>query len=63
VAFYIAVPAAGVCAAGTVPVYRAYNNGQTGAPNHRFTTDLAIYQQFTSTLGWAAEGIRFCAQP
>jgi hypothetical protein len=44
-------------------VYRAYNNGQTGAPNHRFTTDLAIYQQFTSTLGWAAEGIRFCAQP
>jgi hypothetical protein len=44
-----------------VPVYRAYNDGQTGAPNHRFTTDLATYQQFTTTLGWLPEGIAFCA--
>jgi len=55
------VPAGGVCAAGTVPVYRAYNDGQTGAPNHRFTTDLALYQQFTTTLGWLPEGVAFCA--
>jgi hypothetical protein len=29
-----------------VPVYRLYNNGMTGAPNHRFTTSVAIYDQF-----------------
>jgi len=61
IAFYIAVPTAGACPAGTVPVYRMYNNGQTGAPNHRFTTSLAIYQAFTTQQGWAGEGVRFCA--
>jgi hypothetical protein len=63
IAFHIGVPAGGVCAAGTVPVYRMFNNGHTGAPNHRFTTDLALYQQFTATPDWAAEGIVFCAPP
>ena len=38
-----------------------YNHGQTGAPNHRFTTSLATYQQFTATMGWDQEGIGFCA--
>ena len=61
VAFYIAVPTAGVCAAGTVPVYRMYNNGQTGAPNHRFTTSLAVYADFTTHQNWSGEGIKFCA--
>jgi hypothetical protein len=61
IAFHVAVPIGGACAAGTVPVYRAFNDGQTGAPNHRFTTDLALYQQFTTTLGWLPEGVRFCA--
>jgi hypothetical protein len=61
IAFHIAVPAGGVCAAGTVPVYRAYNHGQTGAPNHRFTTDLSVYQDFIANRGWDAEGIAFCA--
>jgi hypothetical protein len=36
---------AGACPAGTVPVYRLYNNGQTGAPNHRYTTSPAIREQ------------------
>ena len=62
IAFYIAVPAGGTCAGGTGPVYRMYNNGQTGAPNHRFTNDLTTYQQFTAT-GWAPENIGFCAPP
>jgi hypothetical protein len=61
IAFYIAVPAAGLCDAGHVPVYRMYNDGMTGAPNHRFTTSLAIYNQFTSSMGWIGEGVRFCA--
>ena len=61
IAFHIRVPAAGVCGAGTVPVYRMYNNGQTGAPNHRFTTEVALYQEFTTTKNWSPEGIAFCA--
>ncbi|MBK6804368.1 MAG: hypothetical protein IPG84_05675 [Betaproteobacteria bacterium] len=43
------------------PVYRMYSNGQTGAPNHRFTTSLAVYQDFTTQQGWSGEGVRFCA--
>ena len=61
IAFHAEVPAGGACAAGTVPVYRMYNDGQTAAPNHRFSTETSIYQQFTTTLGWSPEGIRFCA--
>jgi len=63
IAFHIRVPVSGVCAAGTVPVYRMYNNGQTGAPNHRFTTDLALYQDFTNTKNGSGEGIAFCSPP
>ena len=63
IAFHIAVPTGGVCPGGTTPVYRMYNSGQTGAPNHRFTTNFATYQQFTTQLGWAPEGIAFCAPP
>lgn len=52
----IAVPdGAGDCAAGTQPVYRLYNNGQGGAPNHRYTTSLAIRVQMTAQ-GWTSEG-------
>ena len=61
IAFYIDVPVAGACDVGDVPVYRMYNDGMTGAPNHRFTTSLAIYNQFTTTMGWTGEGVRFCA--
>jgi hypothetical protein len=32
-----------------------YNNGMSGAPNHRFTTDLAVRAQMLA-LGWIAEG-------
>jgi hypothetical protein len=35
-------PGSGDCPAGNVPVYRLYNNGQGGAPNHRFTTSDSI---------------------
>ena len=34
--------AGGQCAAGQVPLYRVYNEGMTGAPNHRYSTSLAI---------------------
>ena len=47
--------ALGNCAAGTQPVYRLYNNGQGGAPAHRFTTSLAIRSQMLAQ-GWISEG-------
>ena len=55
IAYYIRVPTGSGCPTGTVPVYRMYNSGQTGAPNHRFTTDPAVYAEFTTNLGWAPE--------
>ena len=45
----------GSCAAGTLPVYRLYNNGQGAAPNHRYTTDAALRVQMIAQ-GWVAEG-------
>jgi len=63
IAFYARVPANGACAAGTVPIYRMYNNGQTGAPNHRFTGDFSTYQAFTTSQNWSPEGVAFCAPP
>ena len=49
----MAVPdSAGNCAAGMQPVFRLYNNGQGGAPNHRYTTSLAVRSQMLAK-GWA----------
>ena len=42
-------------------LYRLYNGGMTGVPNHRFVTSLAIYNDFTTNRGWSPEGVRFCA--
>jgi len=61
IAFYAPLPdAGGTCPANTLPVYRMYNNGNTGAPNHRFTTDYATRLAFVPALNWSDEGIRFC---
>jgi hypothetical protein len=32
----------------------------TGAPNHRFTTDVAIYNDFTTTQGGRRKACGFC---
>ena len=61
IAFHIALLGGDYCTNNTVPVYRMYNHGQTGAPNHRFVTDEAVYTEFVGARGWAAEGIAFCA--
>ncbi|MET0205122.1 MAG: hypothetical protein ABW276_12495 [Casimicrobiaceae bacterium] len=54
--FFTFLPDAnGGCPAGNVPVYRLYNNGQGGAPNHRFTTSAAIQAQMQAE-GWVPEG-------
>jgi hypothetical protein len=63
--FAMAVPAAdGTCPAGTRPVFRLFNDGQGGAPDHRFTVDPAIRATMIGR-GWIPEGygtgVAFCA--
>lgn len=54
--FNIGVPDAdGRCATDTRPVYRVYNNGMGGAPNHRYTTSLSVRAQMIAQ-GWVPEG-------
>jgi hypothetical protein len=45
----------GSCPTGMSPVYRVYNNGLGGAPNHRYTTELSVRAAMLA-LGWIAEG-------
>jgi hypothetical protein len=64
--FYVSSSdAAGACPAGTLAVYRLYNGGQGGAPNHRYTTDPAVRTEMLGR-GWVSEGLGpqgviFCA--
>ena len=54
--YYIGLPDnTGSCAAGTAPLYRVYNNGMGGAPNHRYTPDRSVRDQMVAQ-GWVAEG-------
>jgi hypothetical protein len=56
IVFNVALPdSSGGCPPGTVPLYRAYNNGIGGAPNHRFTTSFATLEQMLA-IGWSFEG-------
>jgi hypothetical protein len=54
----------GTCPAGSVPIYRLYNQNMGGAPNHRFTTDLNVRAQMIA-VGWTPEGfgigVVFCS--
>jgi hypothetical protein len=56
----------GACPAGTIPVYRLYNNGMGGAPNHRFVTSLSERQNMVNQ-GWIPEGngigVETCVPP
>ena len=61
IAFYLELPTAdpdsgALCPAGAVPLYRFYNNGMGGAPNHRYTTAQWIASEMLAA-GWVAEGI------
>jgi probable HAF family extracellular repeat protein len=46
----------GSCPAGTKALYRVFNNGQGGAPAHRYTTSAAIRDQMKAA-GWLQEGV------
>jgi hypothetical protein len=52
----------GTCASGQIPVYRLFRSSTKfpDDPNHRFTTDAVLYQDFVSR-GWDGEGVKFCA--
>jgi hypothetical protein len=53
--FYVRLPdtSTGACPAGTVAVYRFFNNGTT---NHRYTTEQVIRDEMTLSPRWIAEG-------
>jgi hypothetical protein len=58
-AFYVRMPegvaGARTCPSGTQPLYRAYNGGASGAPNHRLTTDPAELDAMIAQ-HWIMEG-------
>jgi hypothetical protein len=54
--FSVRLPdAAGNCSSGTQPLYRLYNDGQGGAPNHRYVTRLDLRATMVAQ-GWISEG-------
>jgi hypothetical protein len=65
-AFFVDLPDSnGVCPGTHAAVYRLYNNGKNGAPNHRYATDPAVRNEMIAD-GWVSEGqgplgVIFCA--
>ena len=56
ISFYLRLPdSSGKCIAGTQVLYRLYNNGMTGAPNHRYTANAGLFATMQAS-GWTAEG-------
>lgn len=60
IAFYAPVPGAlGRCGAGNAPIYRLYNNGRNGSPNHAYTPHASQREALRES-GFVEEGIAFC---
>ncbi|NDP42177.1 MAG: hypothetical protein GZ089_05570 [Aromatoleum sp.] len=57
--FWAIPPTAGVCPDRTVPLYRAYNDGKGGDPNHRYSIDHSVIDAMVAQ-GWIDEGARMC---
>ena len=61
--YFTVRPVAGQCAAGTLPIYRAYNGRfAQNDSNHRYTISSAIYSQMLGR-GWLGEGVVMCTAP
>ena len=58
-AFYIDVDLL-QCTGPTRPVFRLYNDGMGGEPNHRYVTSWPVIDAM-QTAGWILEGLVFCA--
>ncbi len=54
-AFYMMASPTGTCPAKTIALYRLYNNGQGGSPNHRYTIDPAVRATMIAA-HWVPEG-------
>ena len=54
-AFYLMTSPTGLCPTGSTPLYRLYNDGQGGAPNHRYTIDPGIRRSMLAA-HWISEG-------
>ena len=52
--FFVILPTGGVCPAGTINVYRVFDNRVDA--NHRYTIDAAIRDTMESQRHWVAEG-------
>ena len=61
-AFYIAPPLNAVCAEGSAPIDRYYNNGYVHGEdsNHRLTTDASLRASMEAA-GWSYEGVVMCS--
>jgi len=64
--FFVVLPNAGVCPAGTVNVYRVFDNRPDA--NHRYMVDPALRDAMESQRHWVAEGdgpdrVVMCAAP
>jgi len=59
-AFLVRPPYGGDCPALTQPLFRAYNNGANGDPNHRYATHPSSLHAMTS---WTFEGLVMCVAP
>jgi hypothetical protein len=55
-AFYMMPTATGTCPSGTMPLYRLYNDGKSGAPNHRYTIHTSVRTAMLAA-GWLPEGM------
>jgi hypothetical protein len=54
--FGVVLPnASGTCPNGLTPLFRLYNDGKGGAPNHRYTTDVGV-RSVMAAFGWIPEG-------
>jgi hypothetical protein len=56
VAFFVELPDGnGNCLPGTQQLFRLFNEGLSGAPNHRYTISLNVRTQMVAQ-GWTSEG-------
>jgi len=62
IAFYARVSdTRGSCGSAASPVYRLYNNGHDGAPNHAYVVD-AYHRDALIAADWFFEGVAYCAE-
>lgn len=62
VSFWASEPVDGACQTYMQTLYRAYNNGKGGEPNHRYATDHTVIDTMVAQ-GWADEGVAMCVPP